>query len=319
MITESQYGLNGYTVGRFLDGMMADPMAYRQFVKTILPGVGQSTDRLQPFRSLSPMGLITDEATVDEVDPKLGHQVVLEAKERGAQVQLTKTKLENAGADQDNLVGGLLFELGQLGPVTLGYIFDLWLSAYAFDGTTTGLGVSGGDGEAFFSDSHTRYSGDGTGNDNLLGTQNFNATGFGAALIKLHSQLDTKGNTIHVSNDLALVYGPSLIVRVQEFLGSIGKPGEMSNTVNIAANYQITPYLCNELTSTNSKEFYWALFDKQAMVAQSGSGLNMKIMRYPGVYPSKSRSGLVYYYTNTLRAGIGSGTATFGVGCTGTA
>jgi len=115
------------------------------------------------------------------------------------------------------------------------------------------------------------------------------------------------------------VYGPALMHRVAELLNSEGKPGEMSNTWNVANGYNIMPYMCPRYVSENSMEYYWAVFDRRAMMAPNGSGLNMKLMRLPGIFPSRSNNGLIFYYTNSMRAGIGSGTKTFGVGCSGTA
>ena len=319
MITEAKFGINGITLRRFIEGVVDQVMAYRNFANTILPGSGPSVSRLQPFSMLTPMPVVTAESVTDLVEPTFGYQILLSAIERGATLEITKTKFENAGADRDALVGGILFELGQLGPLTLDYLFDLWLSSYCFDGIATDLGVSGGNALPFFSTANLRYKGDTDPNNNHLGTQNFGPHGFGEALIKLNSQKTTTGKVIRASKDLALVFGSALMVRVSEFLGSAGRPFEASNTYNIANDYTITPYMCPEYTSANSKEFFWSLFDRRAMVNPNGSGLNMKIMRYPGVYPSRSANGLVFYYSNTLRGGVGSGTKTFGVGAEGTA
>lgn len=326
MITSVLYGLNGTRMHRFLAAFSKNLPPLDQFANIIGPGRGSSRDALQAMRTAAPMDLIVNETDpVAVVDPSMGYECYLQAPERGAQRQVSKFMIENSMADGDTLVGNALRELGESAGLTFKHLLDYWLADIAWDGNVQAqTGYSGSDGVTFFNDAHPAYKGAVAPdvNDNLMAATDFNATNFANAYKRLMQLRDPKLNPITPGNDILIVAGPLLWDRVTEFVNSglVGlKPFEASNTAAIVNNggMKVTSYINPRYTGV--KQYYWSIWDREAMTAQNGSGLNVKVMRMPQVYPSQSLDGRTYYYTNTVRVGIGNGTTTFGVGCAGAA
>lgn len=319
--------LTGMRIARYVGAFGRKlPPNLARFARIVGPGQGGSKDGLQFFRTAQPMAVIPNETTpVAVVDPVMGYISWLETIERGAQAVVSKTEIENSRVDADAIVGGYLAELGEAAGLTFQYLLDYFLADVCFGNNVPAeTGFTGGDGKAFYADDHLIYSGApdvaANRNDNLLASTDFSAAAFGQAHRQLSLQKDGKGNIIVPGSNILIVHGPMIMDRVSEFVASqyTGlKPFEASNTPSYprSAGLTVSAYNCPRLTG--SLQYYWSIWDMDAMTAPNGSGLTIKVMRLPGVFPSVSTDGRIFYYTNTMRIGIGAGSTTCSVGCQG--
>lgn len=312
-MTNSKFGLNGRIVRMFLEWYYSVVQYWAQHTNVILPGEGLSKETLQTVSDMEVLPYIAlDTDDVPVLDPITGYETTLEAPRRGGQRRISRVLMENLAADKSGLVALSIQALAKSGPFTLNYLFRKWLSVVSVDGVTAETGLAGGDGKAFFDSAHPLYSGSADTNNNINASATpFGAVGINELIVILAQQKDMKGNVMDLGSNFLIVHGPLLIPRVLEYLGSTQKPFEASNTVNLARGQGMTftNFINPDFTGA-TKQYYYELFDLDRM--RSPAGLNVKVMRAPGMYSTLSEDGEHYIVTETLRAGIGHATTTFG-------